>query len=128
MEGVDGNFTQDYWKKEMIIPYVIDNQNYKLADILNTILDKHTGQSMDVVTAYFNVQGYRLLKDGLSGLGSFRLLLGEESASGESIGLKPDPAKLNQTIRADLEKEPFNEETLRLVEDLIRFLEGKMLN
>ncbi|RJQ50197.1 MAG: helicase [Nitrospiraceae bacterium] len=106
----------------MIIPYVIDNQTYKLADILNAILRNHQGQSMDVVTAYFNIQGYRLIKDGLSELGSFRLLLGEEPSSGENIGLKPDPSKLNQAIRADLEKEPFNEETLRLVEDLIRFL------
>lgn len=106
----------------MIIPYVIDNQNHKMSDILNAILANHGGQSMDVVTAYFNIQGYRLLKDGLSGLGSFRLLLGEEPSSGEKIGLKPDPGKLNQAIRADLENEPFNEETLRLVEDLIRFL------
>jgi len=71
----------------MKIPYVIDNQNHKLADILNAILAKHKDQSMDVVTAYFNVRGYRLLKDGLAGLGSFRLLLGEEPSSGEN-----DPA------------------------------------
>jgi hypothetical protein len=36
----------------MMIPYVIDNQKYKLSDILNAILEKHQGQSMDVVTAY----------------------------------------------------------------------------
>jgi hypothetical protein len=47
----------------MMIPYVIDNQNYKLADILNAVLEKHQGQSMDVVTAYFNIQGYNLLKE-----------------------------------------------------------------
>lgn len=106
----------------MKIPYVIDNQNHKLADILNAILSNHKDQSMDVVTAYFNVQGYRLLKDGLAGLGSFRLLLGEEPSSGENIGLKPDSGKLSRCIRADLEREHFSEETLGLVEDLIRFL------
>jgi len=57
----------------MKIPYVIDNQKYKLSDILNAILENHQGQSMDVVTAYFNIQGYNLLKEGLSALGSFRL-------------------------------------------------------
>jgi hypothetical protein len=77
---------------------------------------------MDVVTAYFNIHGYNLLKEGLSGLGSFRLLLGEEPTSGERIGLKPDTTKLNLSVRTDLENEPFNEETLKLVEDLIRFL------
>jgi hypothetical protein len=35
----------------MKIPYVTDNQNYKLSDILNAILEDHQGQSMDVVTA-----------------------------------------------------------------------------
>jgi hypothetical protein len=50
----------------MKIPYVIDNQKHKLSDILNAILDNHQGQSMDVVTAYFNIQGYNLLKEGLS--------------------------------------------------------------
>jgi hypothetical protein len=39
----------------MKIPYVIDNQKYKLSDILNAILENHQGQSMDVVTAYFNI-------------------------------------------------------------------------
>ena len=57
----------------MKIPYVIDNQKYKLSDILNAILENHQGQSMDVVTAYFNIQGYNLLKEGLSALGSFSL-------------------------------------------------------
>jgi hypothetical protein len=49
------------------IPYVIDNQSYKLADILNAILDKHAGKSMDTVTAYFNIQGYRLLFRNIQG-------------------------------------------------------------
>lgn len=122
MERLDRDVQQDDRKKEMKIPYVIDNQKYKLSDILNAILRNHQGQSMDVVTAYFNIQGYHLLKEGLSGLGSFRLLLGEEPTSGERIGLKPDTTKLNLSIRTDLENEPFNEETLKLVEDLIRFL------
>jgi hypothetical protein len=55
------------------IPYVIDNRKYKLLDILNAILKNHQGQSMDVVTAYFKIQGYNLLKKGLSALGIFRL-------------------------------------------------------
>lgn len=121
MEGVDGNISKNY-RGKMNIPYVIDNQNYKLADILNSVLSNHSGQSMDVVTAYFNIQGYKLLRDSLEGLGSFRLLLGEEPSGGESIGLKPSAGTLNHLLRADLENEPYNEETLRLVEGLIRFL------
>jgi hypothetical protein len=86
----------------MKIPYVIDNQKYKLSDILNTILKNHQGQSIDVVT---DIQGYNLLKEGLSGLGSLRLLLGEEPSSRERIGLKPDTAKLNLSVRTDLEND-----------------------
>ena len=51
MEGLDRDVQQDDRKKEMKIPYVIDNQKYKLSDILNAILENHHGQSMDVVTA-----------------------------------------------------------------------------
>jgi hypothetical protein len=72
---MDKNIPQDDWKKEMMIPYVIDNQKHKLADILNAILENHQGQSMDVVTAYFNIQGYNLLKEGLSGLWEFQAFI-----------------------------------------------------
>lgn len=70
------------------IPYVVDNETHRLADVLNAILAGHGGRSMDVATAYFNVQGFRLLRDGLQALGSFRLLLGDEPTE----GLVPHPA------------------------------------
>jgi len=71
------------------IPYVIDNQGYRLADVLNQLLAGHAGRSLDVATAYFNVQGFRLLKAGLDQLGSFRLLRGDEPEVGAPIGLRP---------------------------------------
>src|SRR5579862_9318145 len=73
----------------MKIPYVIDNQNNRMADILNTLLTEHRDRSLDVATAYFNVGGFGLLKEGLSHLGSFRLLLGAEPAQPSQIGLNP---------------------------------------
>ena len=62
----------------MRIPYVIDNQTHRLADVLNVLLQGHGGKSLDVATAYFNIQGFRLLRHALEQLGSFRLLLGDE--------------------------------------------------
>ncbi|MHB8629993.1 MAG: phospholipase D-like domain-containing protein [Aggregatilineales bacterium] len=60
----------------MKIPYVIDNQQHKLADVLNTLLTGDSPvQHIDVATAYFNPWGYRLLRDGLQALRGFRLLL-----------------------------------------------------
>jgi hypothetical protein len=73
----------------MKIPYVIENQHHRMADILNGLLAEHRGRSLDVATAYFTVSGFRLLREGLAGLGSFRLLLGAEPTSGEQIGLRP---------------------------------------
>ena len=67
----------------MRIPYVIDNQTHRMADILNALLAEHKGRSLDVATAYFNIQGFRLVHTGLEGLGNFRLLLGAEPRTGE---------------------------------------------
>ncbi|MDP2950135.1 MAG: helicase-related protein [Chloroflexota bacterium] len=103
----------------MRIPYVIDNQQHHMADVLNAILSEHAGKSLDIATAYFNVQGFRLLQHGLEKLGSYRLLLGDEPEEGSSIGLRPRAA---QQLAAELGAAPFEEETLRAVEDLIAFL------
>ena len=101
------------------IPYVIDNQNHHMVDVLGRILAGHSGKSLDVATAYFNVRGFTLLQQGLMELGSFRLLLGDEPHDGESVGLRPMAAsRLTQELNAA----PFDEATLRAVEDLIAFL------
>jgi hypothetical protein len=100
------------------IPYVIDNDRHKLADVLNQVLADHKDLSMDIATAFFNVRGYQLVADRLKELGSLRLLFGAGPESGVDLGLKPRLAAL----RGDLDAEPFRPETLALVEDLICFL------
>ena len=106
----------------MTIPFVIDNQQHKMADVLNNLLLHHKGHSLDVATAYFNVGGWQLLRDGLNGLGNFRLLLGDEPEAGSDLGLREIGAKPVKGLIRDLASESFNEKTLRLVEDLIAFL------
>ena len=103
----------------MTIPFVIDNQQHKMADVLNNLLHHHKGHSLDVATAYFNVTGWQLLRDGLNGLGNFRLLLGDELEAGSELGLREIGAKPVKELIRDLAKETFNEKTLWLVEDLI---------
>jgi len=73
----------------MKLPYVIDDQNHRLVDILKGLLTEHKGRSLDVATAYFTVGGFGLVKEGLMTLGNFRLLLGAEPRTGEQVGLKP---------------------------------------
>lgn len=103
----------------MNVPYVIDNQKHRMADVLNDILAGHIGKSLDIATAYFSVQGFRLLQAGLETLGSFRLLLGDEPQDGAAIGLRPRAA---QKLVEDLNAAPFDEDTLRVVEDLVAYL------
>lgn len=106
----------------MRLPYVIDNQAHKLADVLNEVMAARAGHSLDVATAYFSISGFRLLQAQLENLRSFRLLLGFQPVEAKDVGLRPSAAALKKALRGDLEVEPYREEVLRLVEDLIAYL------
>ncbi len=56
----------------MRIPYVIDNEDHLLVDVLRSLLAEYKGRSLDVATAYFTVRGFGMLQDGLKELGSYR--------------------------------------------------------
>ena len=45
----------------MTVPFVIDNQQHKMAGALNDLLAQHNGRSLEVASAYFNVGGWPLL-------------------------------------------------------------------
>lgn len=109
----------------MKVPYVIDNETAVLRDVLCEVLRSHGGRSLDVATAYFTVGGFSLLRNQLKDIGSFRLLLGAEPATGEQIGLRPDGKATHGLLRRDLEALPFDEATLRSVEDLIAWLRAE---
>lgn len=106
----------------MDLPYVIDNEEHRLLDILVGLLTEHRGRSLDVATAYFTVGGYALLAEGLASLGNLRLLLGAEPLSGEQVGLRPERSALKAALSRDLNALPFAKVTLRQVEELIRYL------
>jgi len=105
------------------LPYVIDNREHILANVLNAILAEHAGRSLDAASAYFTVGGFGLLQKGLENLGNFRLILGAEPTSGEDLGLRPDAGIVRKLITDDLESLPFEEKTLRLIEDLIAYFQ-----
>ena len=62
----------------MSIPFVIDNQQHKMADVLNTLLQQHNGHSLDIATAYFNVGGWQLAAaaQGTGGAGQLPFAIG----------------------------------------------------
>ncbi len=104
------------------LPFVLDNQQHRMADALNQLLAQSSGKPLDIATAYFAVSGYRLVNERLHQVGAFRLILGAEPHSGTDLGLRPDAEALKRQLQGDLEAEPFNEATLKLVEELIAFL------
>ncbi|MCC6575011.1 MAG: helicase [Planctomycetes bacterium] len=106
----------------MHIPFVIDNRETKMADVLAAILAQHGGKAVDVATAYFNVQGFNLLRDGLKGIGALRLLLGSEPLGGKDVGLQQLSDHIARTITGDLNFEAYDEATLRAVEALLAYL------
>jgi superfamily II DNA or RNA helicase len=107
------------------LPFVIDNRQHRLADVLNDLLGLCEDRPFDVATAYFSIAGYRLLQDGLHRVGAFRLLIGSDPHTGADVGLRPNQKALEARLRGDLEAEPFTPATLRLVEELIAFLRAE---
>ena len=103
----------------MRIPYVIDNLETRLVDVLNTLLSRQPGQQVDIATAYFSVRGYELIREALPSVRHFRLLLGDNPQGPDDIGLQPNSRAF---LRHELNAEPLNEATQRLVEELVRFL------
>jgi len=81
----------------MRLSYVIDNQAYKLANVLNAVMASRAGHSLDIATAYFSVSGFRLLQEQLEKLRSFRLLLGFQPTEGKDVGLRPVKSALGWT-------------------------------
>lgn len=109
-----------------MIPHVIDNQQHRLADVLNELLAHCAGGPVDVATAYFAVSGYRLVRERLRHAGAFRLLIGAEPKAGADDRLRPDRrAEYFKLLQGDLAAEPFSEATLRLIEELIAFLRAE---
>ena len=100
---------------------IIDNDKLKLSEELNKILAEQ--KNLDIATAFFNIQGFCLIKESLTGCTHFRLLLGVTPQSGEE---KPDffiPEQIyKQSIRVDLEETPFEKAQKDTTVDLINFL------
>ena len=103
----------------MKIPYVIDNIEHTLADVLNHLLTARTGADLDIATAYFSIRGFEHVRRTLPHVGAFRLLLGDKPQDSDDVGAAPDSRAY---LRHELNAEPLTAETQQLVEELIAFL------
>jgi phosphatidylserine/phosphatidylglycerophosphate/cardiolipin synthase-like enzyme len=104
------------------VPFVIDNQSHRMSEVLGQLLSQYWGRSLDVTTARFDIGGWYLLHEGLNQLGSFRLLLGDEPEVGTDIGMHETGSVPVKGLIRGLSEASFNEQTLRLVEELVAFL------
>ena len=70
----------------MIIPFVTDNQQHNMSDVLNVLLHHHRGHSLDIAAAYFNVDGWQLLRELLDWLvTALNILPGKEGHKGIDV-------------------------------------------
>lgn len=102
---------------------IIDNNKLKLFEELNNILKEQ--KSLDVASAYFNIAGFQLIKDFLSGAKKFRLLIGTSPQTDEK---EPDiflPEEMyKKKFRQDLEEENFEKDKKEAVVSFIKLLKN----
>ncbi len=106
------------------LPFVIDNQEHTLRELLTRLLTQQRVRSLDIATAYFNVGGWWLVHEELERLSHVRLLLGEEPEEGADIGLseRSGRSRLERGLLRELAEEEYNAATLTMVERLVAFL------
>ncbi|PIN79845.1 hypothetical protein COV16_02055, partial [Candidatus Woesearchaeota archaeon CG10_big_fil_rev_8_21_14_0_10_34_8] len=100
---------------------IVDNNNVKLSVFLNKVLHLDPKTNLDIATAFFNVEGFSLVKDKLEGVTKFRLLLGktpELTDNKQTLG-----KVLLKEMNKDIENLDLTKEKHDHVSDLINFLE-----
>ncbi len=70
----------------MVIPDLIDNRRYQLAEVLKDVLAQGQSPRLDVVTAFFNLRGLEALKPETESLDRLRLLIGKEQEQTLVVG------------------------------------------
>jgi superfamily II DNA or RNA helicase len=108
-------------------PDYIDNitADRQLGEVLNRLLGEWGERQLDIASGFFEPQVWNLLGHALTGLSSFRLLLGRPP---EITNPNPDAGIIDLTrfyrdkLRTDLEDLPLNRDYAHLIDELIGFL------
>ncbi len=98
---------------------IIDNDKESLAKWLKIFLEEDPKTNLDIATAFFGIEAYTILKDSLSGVKRFRLLLGK------SPEIKNDTTlgdALLEIVEDEVEGFDLTKEKHDYVKDLINFL------
>lgn len=104
----------------MLIPKkIIDNSDVTMASFLNEVLKEQPKGNLDIATAFFNINGYAMVKNNIKGVKRFRLLLGKapEICSDDTLG-----KELLRIIREEIENYELDKDNESLVQDFIGFI------
>ena len=97
------------------IPDIIDNNEYKLADVLNALISEDS--KVYIATGYFNVEGFKLVKDALKKAKELKILIGR-GVSQENI---ISPEYLESMLQEEIEEKIDEEEGKNLLDELVAF-------
>jgi ERCC4-related helicase/HKD family nuclease len=103
-------------KKIESIPDIIDNKNYKLFDVLNNLISENS--IVYIATAYFDLEGFGLIKDALKKAQKVKILIGK-ALSPESAFT---PELLESKLQEEIEEKIDEKETKNLIDEFISFL------
>jgi superfamily II DNA or RNA helicase len=110
-------------------PDYIDNQRATLAEVLDRAIRELGQRELDVASGYFNPLVWRHLREALSQLEAFRLLLGREPEL-EGAGLDRLDLKqyFRRKLREELEELPLDQDHVRLIDELLKFLQQESVH
>jgi len=103
-----------------IPPQIIDNsEGNTLVSFLNLVLKENPNANLDIATAFFNIQAYEMVKDGIGATKRFRLLLGKapEIRSDKTLG-----EELLRLVKEEVEGFELSKEKEDNVKAFIEFL------
>ncbi|HOK79626.1 MAG TPA: helicase-related protein [bacterium] len=104
---------------DLTIPDIIDNQTVKLSDVLNQLIG--TNSSVYIATAYFNLEGFNLIRDKIKQAKEVKILIGKEPSSDQILTREVIEAKIQQEIEDKID----DKSTVNLIDEFLSFLNNQ---
>jgi len=100
------------------IPDIIDNTDYKLADILNALISENS--EVYIATGYFNIESFKLVKDAFKKAKKVKILIGKALSPENVISSNTLELILQEEIEENIDKK----EEKKLLDELVEFLKS----
>ena len=100
-----------------VIPDIIDNSEYKLSDVLNSLITP--GSRVYIATGYFNIEGFALIRDKLQTAKEVKILIGKALSSESIITAQQLESRLQEEIEEKVDERGIK----NLLDEFISFLQ-----